>query len=155
MWYCFINGKQYGPMGLEQLQEWARTGSLRPSDLVWTEGMAEWAPAATIQGKFVFAVTPPVPPPTYAMPHRGPTVLVLGILGIVCCFILGIVAWVMGQSDLHEMKQGRRDPSGRGLTMAGMVCGIISVVAGLLGIVISILVKVIGHGWHHSLRWCF
>jgi len=31
-------------------------------------------------------------------PHRGTLILVLGILGLVCCFICGIVAWVMGSS---------------------------------------------------------
>ena len=35
-------------------------------------------------------------------PHRGAAVLVLGILGIVICFICGIIAWIMGQGDLKK-----------------------------------------------------
>jgi len=31
-------------------------------------------------------------------PHRGTLVLVLGILGLVCCMPCGIVAWVLGNS---------------------------------------------------------
>ena len=56
-------------------------------------------------------------------PHRGGVVLALGILGLVVCFILGIIAWVMGNKDLREIDAGTMDPSGRGLTKAGKICG--------------------------------
>lgn len=73
-------------------------------------------------------------------PHRGAIVLVLGILGIVVCFICGIIAWVMGNNDLREMDAGRMDPSGRGLTQAGKICGMISVILLIVGIVIWLLI---------------
>ncbi len=80
-------------------------------------------------------------------PHRGAMVLVFGILGLVCCFILGIVAWVMGSGDLREMDAGRMDPSGRGLTQAGKICGIISVVLWLVSLVFWMLwILVLGAG---------
>ena len=44
-------------------------------------------------------------------PHRGGAVLALGILGLVVCFICGIIAWVMGKNDLREIDAGRMDPS--------------------------------------------
>ena len=72
-------------------------------------------------------------------PHRGVVILVLGILGLVCCFICGIIAWVMGSGDLREMDAGRMDPSGRGLTQAGKICGIISVVLWILWIILMML----------------
>ncbi len=75
-------------------------------------------------------------------PHRGVMILVFGILGFVCCFIFGIVAWVMGSSDLREMAAGRMDPSGRGLTQAGKICGIISTALQIVGIVIWIIVAI-------------
>jgi len=75
-------------------------------------------------------------------PHRGVMILVFGILGLVCCFIFGIVAWVMGNGDMREMDAGRMDPSGRGLTQAGKICGIISVALAILGIVIGILMTI-------------
>lgn len=72
-------------------------------------------------------------------PHRGTTVLVLGILSLVLwigcgivALILGIIAWVMGNSDLAEIRAGRMDPEGESATNAGRVCGIISVVGGLV-----------------------
>src|SRR5262249_32880213 len=64
-------------------------------------------------------------------PNRGPLVLVLGILSIVLnCFPIGIVAWVMGQRDLGKMKRGMMDPQGRGVTQAGLICGIIGTALG-------------------------
>jgi hypothetical protein len=62
------------------------------------------------------------------MPHRGTLILVLGILSIVLgCFglILGPIAWVMGAGDLQEMRLGRMDREGEGLTNAGRICGIV------------------------------
>jgi hypothetical protein len=79
-------------------------------------------------------------------PHRGVLVLVLGILGIVCCFILGIVAWVMGNNDLREMDAGTMDPSGLGLTKAGKICGMVGVILAIIGIVIQLIILVLGGG---------
>lgn len=66
--------------------------------------------------------------------HRGTLILVLGILGLVICPILGIIAWVMGSGDLKQMQAGRMDPEGRGLTQAGKILGIVSVVFMAIGI---------------------
>ena len=72
-------------------------------------------------------------------PHRGTLILVLGIIGIVCCFICGIIAWVMGSNDLREMAAGRMDTSGQGLTQAGKICGMVSVILQIIGFVIGLL----------------
>lgn len=61
-------------------------------------------------------------------PHRGVMILVFGILSLVLCVIFGIVAWVMGSNDLKEMDAGIMDPEGRGLTMAGKIIGMVSVI---------------------------
>jgi len=80
-------------------------------------------------------VVPPAgpPPPRPMQPHRGATILVLGILGFFCCGIPGIIAWVMGNNDLRAMDAGRVDPSGRSITDAGRICGIVSVCLAILG----------------------
>ncbi len=91
-------------------------------------------------------------PPYYQSghePHRGPLILVLGIIGIVMVSFLGIFAWVMGKKDLAKMDAGRMDPEGRGLTMAGMICGIVATVIFILQvfvacIYISILLAFLG-----------
>jgi hypothetical protein len=65
-------------------------------------------------------------------PHRGLAVLLLGVFGLKTCGMLGIVAFFMGRNDLAEMDAGRMDPSGRGMTQAGYIIGIVSVVLFLL-----------------------
>jgi hypothetical protein len=77
-------------------------------------------------------------------PHRGGLILALGILGLVCCFICGIIAWVMGSNDLKEMAAGRMDPYGQGLTQAGKICGMISVILQILGFVLWFLLMGLG-----------
>jgi hypothetical protein len=80
-------------------------------------------------------------------PHRGVVVLVLGILGIVVCFICGIIAWAMGNNDLREMAAGTMDPSGRGMTQAGKICGMIGVILAIVGMCIyALLVIIAGAG---------
>jgi len=80
-------------------------------------------------------------------PHRGTLILVFGILSIVCCLIFGIVAWVMASKDLKEMAAGRMDPSGQGMTKAGMICGIIGIVLQSLYIVIQLILCALGAGF--------
>ncbi len=76
----------------------------------------------------------------YALqPHRGSTVLVLGIIGVVACLVCGIIAWAMGASDLKAMREGRMDRSGESNTRAGMICGIVSVCLHVVGFVVWLL----------------
>jgi hypothetical protein len=67
--------------------------------------------------------------PLAVRPHRGTLILVLGILGIVPCFVLGIVAWVMANADLKAMAAGEMDRAGEGMTKAGKICGIVGCIA--------------------------
>ena len=124
-WYCIIGGQQYGPVSEDELRGWVAQGRVKPTDQVWTDGMAAWTPASAVPGLF----TTPGGPPLVLKPHRGTVVLVVGILGIVVvpCFVCGIIAWVMGKNDLAEMDAGYMDPSGRGITQAGKICGIVGV----------------------------
>jgi hypothetical protein len=82
-------------------------------------------------------------------PHRGAQILVFGILSLVVCQLFGIAAWMMGNTDLHEMSMGHMDSSGRDLTQAGRVCGMVA--SGILifqvVIVVVILISMaIAHG---------
>ena len=62
---------------------------------------------------------------------------VLGILGQVLCGpILGPIAWIMGQMDMNEIRSGRMNPEGEGLTNAGRICGIIATILSIVGLVI-------------------
>jgi hypothetical protein len=77
-------------------------------------------------------------------PHRGTLILVLGILSLVVCSPLGIAAWVMGSGDLKQMDAGTMDPSGRGNTQAGKICGIIGTILLIIGVIIMALFFMLG-----------
>ncbi len=67
-------------------------------------------------------------------PHRGTLILTLGILGIIGIGapITGIIAWILGSSDLGKIKAGIMDPEGEGQTRAGWILGIVSSIMWLL-----------------------
>lgn len=91
----------------------------------------------------VVPIGPQSPTQQPLRPHRGGLILALGILGLVCCFICGIFAWVMGNNDLREMDAGIMDPSGQGLTQAGRICGMISVIIPIVVICLWLLMALI------------
>lgn len=94
-----------------------------------------------------------------AEPDRGAIVLSLGIISLatvmVWCVaplgaILGLVAWIMGQTDLRKMKSGQMDDQGRGMTQAGWICGILGLVLnGLMTLGCGVLVGCI---WYSEMN---
>jgi hypothetical protein len=62
----------------------------------------------------------------YPEQSQATTILVLGILSLVCCQPLGIAAWVMGNNELRAIDEGRRPPENRGTANAGRICGIVA-----------------------------
>jgi ribosomal protein L40E len=83
-------------------------------------------------------------------PHRGQTVITLGVISVVCGGIsmmgcpflsvfglgLGIPVWVMGQRDLRKMRLGVMDPRGEAQTRSGWVCGIVGTILSILGVLV-------------------
>ena len=60
-----INGQQYGPYNMQQLQQMAQAGQINAQSLVWCQGMAAWEAAGTRSDlASLFAQTPPPMPPT-------------------------------------------------------------------------------------------
>lgn len=58
-------GKQAGPVSVDELRNMLRTGQLAPTDLVWTSGMADWRPASEVpelQPPIAPAATAPLSP---------------------------------------------------------------------------------------------
>jgi hypothetical protein len=87
-------------------------------------------------------------------PHRGSLIVGLSIASIVvfvtgggglifppCCLgssaisiALAVPAWVMANVDARAMREGRMDPSGRGMVDAGRTIAIIAVILNGLGL---------------------
>ena len=59
---------------------------------------------------------------------RAITVLVLAIVGLVCCPLTAPIAWVMGQSELGAVRRGAAPAANESLAQIGMVLGILGTV---------------------------
>lgn len=65
-WYVGADGASKGPVELEELARLARAGEVTPATLVWTDGMAEWAPAGSIAALTALLSPAPAAPPPLA-----------------------------------------------------------------------------------------
>jgi hypothetical protein len=88
---------------------------------------------------------------TRVEPHRGGTVLAMGIISL-CLFCapaigiaLGIAAAIMAHNDLAKMRDGRMDPTGESQTRTGQVCGILGVIITALALFFFIVIAILSH----------
>lgn len=70
-WYLAREGKQVGPVSDLELRKIVELGHLRPTDLVWRQGLPEWTPAAKVFPQL--AAPPPAPPPPPKPPVQQQT----------------------------------------------------------------------------------
>ena len=150
-WHCTANGIKYGPIELNELRKWIAEGRVRPSDLVWTEGMADWQPVSGVPelGGAALAQPAPLPMPPGSMAAVLPNApgavggMVCGIiaaaLGIMCigtifCVVLGIVAIFQAKSARQQIAANPLVYGGRGMATAGLVLGIIGLCLGVLDV---------------------
>jgi uncharacterized protein DUF4339 len=49
-WYLCRDGQQHGPLTDQELSQFAKGGNFQPNDLLWTQGLDSWKPAAAIFG---------------------------------------------------------------------------------------------------------
>lgn len=67
-WFYAQSGQQKGPISGEALRQLIASGQLRPTDLVWREGMANWT---ALQAVPELAPPPPAPPAAPAQAPQG------------------------------------------------------------------------------------
>jgi membrane protease subunit (stomatin/prohibitin family) len=62
-YYVAIDGQQAGPFDAQALREQIQAGRVTKDSLVWTEGMADWAAAGSVEAvaKLFGSVPPPLP----------------------------------------------------------------------------------------------
>jgi hypothetical protein len=81
-------------------------------------------------------IPPPPPPPspqqsgatTWGGSNRAVIALVLGVLGLICCYPLGPAAWYLGNEELKAIQAGTVPDTNRALAQIGMILGIIGTV---------------------------
>lgn len=137
-------------------------GNWRPADWLFPslKGQASFSPqlaASTPAAMYSRPAHTPsqYPPPgstatsaagtRYVNAHRGALILILGLMGLfIQCPLFPFMSWVMGSNDLREMEAGRMDPSGRDLTRAGMIVGMILSILWILAFVVFFVMLLIG-----------
>ena len=76
-------------------------------------------------------------PGAYPVQVNGSQILIMGIVSFFCLsIILGPMAYVQGNNALAAIDRGEADPAQRGNVAAGRICGLISGILGVLGIVV-------------------
>jgi hypothetical protein len=136
--YTLARGEQrYGPYTLDQLRDYFAAGSIQPTDLVWTPGMATWSPVSDVLDQNAAQDTPPPIPaadPTPAKPAPKPPALHWAIVLVLALVTWGLFAgiWMF----VHAVWVKRIDPKSKALyVLAGglafaLFVGIISGITG-------------------------
>jgi hypothetical protein len=142
------DGKEYGPVSLDQMRQWIAEGRVNAQTQVQQAGAPGWQPATELpELSALFAARAAASAPSIGPSPQGPargdapqkglavTSLVLGILAFPTCFLTGIPAIICGHIA-HS--RARREPAqygGSGMATAGLVLGYLS----LLVVPIAIL----------------
>ena len=77
-------------------------------------------------------------------PEGGSTIFVLGLLGLLLCQVLGIIAWVQGNTYMQKCRNMGVEPEG--IAVAGRILGMISsilFIIGLVGIFIALIIPAV------------
>lgn len=88
------DGRQYGPITLEQLRQWIAEGRANAQTLAQVEGAADWKPLGTFS-EFAGAFPPPNIPPPLQPDDLRKSKLIAGLLGIFIGY-LGIHRFYLG-----------------------------------------------------------
>jgi len=148
-----LDEKEYGPFGEAEIRDLLQQGRMNQDSLMRAVDSEEWRPLNDYPELLVLlAPSSSTPPPstsppqataTHVEPHRGALILTFGILSIVCCFPFGIAAWIMGNNDMQQIEAGMMNPSGKGITNAGKICGIVGTIIGILTTGFWILISIL------------
>lgn len=80
--------------------------------------------------------------PPQQKPEGAVTIFVLGLLGLVVCGLLGIVAWVQGNDYMKRCQAMGVQPEG--LAVAGRIMGMIATILIIVGLVLFVGMMMLG-----------
>jgi hypothetical protein len=138
------DGKEYGPVGIEQMRRWRAEGRINAQTRVQEAGATAWKTAADFP-ELGFAPTAGVPGPGSSPPplttgqaagHQNGlaiTSFVLGLLSLVCLPVLaGIPAIICGHLARGRARRLPGLYGGAGFALAGLIMGYVSFVVVLV-----------------------
>ena len=118
------DGKEYGPVSLEQLRQWVTQGRINGTTKVKAETDADWQTLNTLPDLAdLFNVPPQFSAPTTAPRTSGLAItsLVLGILGLFSCGFTALFGLICGIIGLRKINRSQGQLTGSGLAIAGIV----------------------------------
>jgi hypothetical protein len=142
------DGKEYGPVTLDQLKTWIAENRFNAQSRIRAEGSYEWKTASEIPEVAAILGVPvsePAAPPlapadlssrSQSSQGLAITSLVLGIVSVVAVFcgglLAGIAAIICGHIAFNRVKRNPAQYSGSGMAMAGFILGYVSLALSLL-----------------------
>ena len=161
-WYYGKENTQHGPVSDLEIRNLISTGEITEKTVIWREGMTDWLPLNEVQElQASSGVTPadPVaqntdtpyvsPQTDSARPPHGMSIptdglatasLVCGILSVTLCGLFaGIPAVICGHKSLAKINSSPTPIQGKGMAIAGLVTGYLSLVISLLFIVFFVI----------------
>jgi hypothetical protein len=134
------DGKEYGPMDLETLQDMVRDDRVGAETRVWDSTTKEWHDAVQIEELSEFfpeeiVEQTPEPPPIPAVDYAPPSTSAWALASMWCgiasaptffCggWVLGVLAVVFGFIGRSEVRSGRYE--GGHYATAGVICGLVT-----------------------------
>ena len=122
------DGRQYGPIGAEEIRHWFAANRVNAQSLVQPEGSPDWKPLGVFPELFSAANTipPPIAPPSIA--SRASNKIAAGICGI-----------LLGGLGIHKFILGYTGAGIIMLLVTVLTCGIAGVVIHLIGLIEGII----------------
>jgi TM2 domain-containing membrane protein YozV len=132
------DGRQYGPVGAEQVRRWLAENRLNAQSLVCPDGAADWKPLSMLP-EFAadFAAPPPASPsgPPPLSPPLGQTAHARASNKVAA----GVCGILLGALGVHKFILGY---TGAGLIMLLLTvlsCGILAWIVGIVGLIEGII----------------
>lgn len=158
-WYYSKNATQLGPIPIDELKAKLASGEVSGTDMVWREGLPDWRKAAEMPELLTPVVVPQQGQSPVGIPANSPYLppgaaggivpvqtcglaiasLVLGIVGMLCGLLPGIGAIICGHIALKQIADPANRLAGRGMAIAGLVLGYISLVVLVFWVLIMVL----------------
>ena len=127
-WYYAVNDQQRGPVTQDRLAGMIAAGQIAPTDLVWTDGMGTWAPAAQVPGLVPAGVAGPLRAGRAAAEEEFPKSrglwadlspgakvgILTGTGGGLVAILFAIIVTVVGQFDRAALQRGAAGTAGGG-----------------------------------------
>ena len=124
------DGKEYGPVTVEQIRQWATDGRINAQTLIQPEGSADWKAAANFPD-----LLPPVAPPI-AQSAPGSATKPPGADKKISAGICGVL---LGSLGIHKFVLGYTGEALTMLLVTVLTCGIGGIVMHVIGLVEGII----------------